>query len=731
MLKKYLLVFSLVFFYFNSNAGHEEGGVIINYRSLASLNGDSLEYEVTVYSIYSLAGISAPTTFSVNLSSSCFPNSNISLPRISSSSGGLLPLLGADYCAPSLNISANSGLGLYKDTIILPGKCADFRFSVSSGFGRYNFTANIASSFGTNYFFVTLDNMSGPNSCPQVEQSDILQAACLLKPLNLYGFTDPDGDSLVFKPSTPLNISGPTITALSYSLGYSQSNPVNSPTGYSMDPLTGVVNTTLNTVGAFAIGIKFEEYRLDTALGVKVLIAKGRFIMNLIGASSCSPLPIKIDHSLSSNSDSVQCGDKFIQFRTTRKADQSSLTSTGSEFDISSNRNPALSVIAAQFLSDTIIEIELNQTINSNDTILLSMGDGTDTNTVYSICGKEVDPNSDTLRFYSSVTTPINSQFTYSSNLLDINFQSGTADSIVWNFGDGTPVLINSNSPNHIYSAPGTYNVQLTVYNFCGDMWSSSQTIIVCDSIEAHLNYSISGDTLFFDANASFGANNFHWNFGDGDSALIANGRHVFTSGGTYTVIFTAENDCGDTSIISFIIETCIQPVAWWTYSIVSTTQNGMIVNFNGSSSTNATRYIWDFGDGTLDSSSLSPSHTYLTPSLSYLVSLTIYNSCSDMANKTYRLDQIGLEEASFINSIQVYPNPAQNNIHISWDAGIEKELSLILYSLEGKVVLESTLGGEMEGDSKVDVSQLSPGYYTLRILGGNNILNKKVLIKQ
>lgn len=727
MLKKYLLVFSLVFSFFNSHAGHEEGGMIINYRSLATLNGDSLEYEVTVYSVFSLMGISAPTSITVNLTSGCFPNSNIALPRVSSSSGGLLPLLGADYCAPGLNISSNSGLGFYRDTITLPGKCADFRFSLSSGFGRYNFTANMASSFGTNYFFVTLNNLNGPNSCPIVKQSDIVQAACLLKPLTLYGFIEVDGDSVVYKPSTPLNISGLSISPLSYSIGYSQSNPVGSPTGYFLDSSTGVVKASLNTVGVFAVGIKFEEYRLDTALGLKVLISKGRFIMNLYGASSCSPLPIKIDHSLSPNSDSLQCGDKFIQFRTTRRAEISTLTAAGSEFDISSNRNPALNVIGAEFLSDTVIEIELNQSINGNDTILLSISDGSDTNTIFSICGKEIIQNSDTLKFYSTVTTSINSQFTFSSNLLDVNFQSGLADSIVWNFGDGSPVLINSNNPNHLFSSPGSYVVQLSLYNFCGDVFSSSQTITVCDSLEANLSYSVSGDTLFFNGNSTIGASSYNWNFGDGDSSSIANGQHVFTSGGTYTVVLTAKNDCGDTSIISIIVETCLAPTAFWTYTIISTTQNGMNVNFDGSSSANATRYIWDFGDGTIDSSSLSPSHTYTTPSLSYLVSLTIFNSCSDMANKTYRLDQVGLEEASFLHSIEIYPNPAKNQLFIEWDTEYSKDIFITLFSVEGKKILEKEIVNEENDQIRIDISHFPIGCYTIQIKTNDGLVNRKV----
>tara|TARA_R110002072_G_scaffold95702_3_gene210908 strand:+ start:494 stop:2689 length:2196 start_codon:yes stop_codon:yes gene_type:complete len=731
MSKKYLLALSLVFCFFYSKAGHEEGGVIITYKSLADVTGDSLEYEITVYSVYSLLGVSAPTSLNISLTSSCFPNSNISLARVNSSTGGLLPLLGADYCAPSLNVSANSGLGLYRTTIILPGKCADFRFSLSSGFGRYNFTANMASSFGTNYFFITLNNLHGPNSSPQVDQADILQAACLLKPLSLYGFIEADGDSVVYSPSTPLNISGTSISAISYNLGYNQQNPVNSPTGYNLDSSTGVVTTSLNTIGAFAIGIKFVEYRMDTALGVRVEIAKGRYIMNLIGASSCSPLPIKIDYPSTANSDSLDCSEKFIQIKTTRRAEVSSLTANGSEFNINSKRNPSLSIVAAQFLSDTIIEIELNQGISANDSISLSISDGTDTNTIYSICGKEVAQNSDTLTFYSTQLSPLNANFSFTSNLLNANFQTSLADSIRWNFGDGSAILINSTNPNHIYSSPGTYIVQLEKFDICGGSFSTSQSITICDSIVAALSYSVSGDTLFFDAQSSFGANNFHWDFGDGDSSLVANGKHVFTNGGTFNVLLTVENDCGDTSQISIVVETCLAPSAFWTYTIVSTTQNGMNVNFDGTASSNATKYVWDFGDGSpKDSSSLSPSHIYTTPSLSYLVSLTIYNACSDKSQKSYRLDEIGLKEIDFISSFELFPNPASESLNLSWTNDFKEEIELNLFSSDGKLLLNQKIS-KLNNEITLDVSNIPIGLYSLEVLSSSGGFHRKVLIQR
>lgn len=67
--------------------------------------------------------------------------------------------------------------------------------------------------------------------------------------------------------------------------------------------------------------------------------------------------------------------------------------------------------------------------------------------------------------------------FTYSISNKQISFFSNiqSADSIVWNFGDGSEVS-NEENPVYAYSEDGTYEVTLTAFNDCGES-KSTQTI--------------------------------------------------------------------------------------------------------------------------------------------------------------------------------------------------------------------------------------------------------------
>jgi gliding motility-associated-like protein len=60
------------------------------------------------------------------------------------------------------------------------------------------------------------------------------------------------------------------------------------------------------------------------------------------------------------------------------------------------------------------------------------------------------------------------------NNPLLVNFFSTSieADSLVWDFGDGSPLVINEVNPVHQYSAIGEYLVNLTVYNTSNPAWT-------------------------------------------------------------------------------------------------------------------------------------------------------------------------------------------------------------------------------------------------------------------
>ncbi len=72
-------------------------------------------------------------------------------------------------------------------------------------------------------------------------------------------------------------------------------------------------------------------------------------------------------------------------------------------------------------------------------------------------------------------------------------------------------------------------------------------------------------------------------------------------------------------------------------------------------------------------------------------------------------------------NSIKLYPNPAIDFISFS---GVDNG-RIFIYDMSGKQVLETTV----LTDKRINISALSTGVYTVKIISGNNIISKKLNI--
>jgi gliding motility-associated-like protein len=105
-----------------------------------------------------------------------------------------------------------------------------------------------------------------------------------------------------------------------------------------------------------------------------------------------------------------------------------------------------------------------------------------------------------------------------------------------WNSGATTPSIE--------VSQPGTYTVTAT--NTCGS--STAQLTVVQNTVTASfISDSITGRaalTVNF-TNNSIGGTTYSWSFGDGSSSALQNPTHIFTAGGTYTVLLTVTNGNG------------------------------------------------------------------------------------------------------------------------------------------------------------------------------------------
>jgi gliding motility-associated-like protein len=208
-------------------------------------------------------------------------------------------------------------------------------------------------------------------------------------------------------------------------------------------------------------------------------------------------------------------------------------------------------------------------------------------------------------------------------------FPAGNLNDFQWNFGDGNTG--SGASVQHIYTAPGTYTVSLTVSNPQGCTDNISQTIEIFPSPTA--DFSMSGvcvglPTLFTDLSAPEPGGTltaWTWNLG-GIIDTQQNPTRTFTNPGTYTIRLIVENanGCQDTLEQPLVIpdetqmsfsfaDACAEEVVSFTDNSVPPT-GGTISS-----------RVWDFGDGST-AVSANPSHAYTNPG-TYTVTLTSTNS--------------------------------------------------------------------------------------------------------
>jgi vibriolysin len=198
--------------------------------------------------------------------------------------------------------------------------------------------------------------------------------------------------------------------------------------------------------------------------------------------------------------------------------------------------------------------------------------------------------------------TPGTNQVSFSNTTIDSRI-----DSWGWNFGDGN--TSNAVSPNHPYSASGTYNVVLNAFNQSGTLLASWQQPVTATTTTTP-KITLATDGLSVTLNAATSVtpvgSTFSWDFDDntpvGTSEQVV---HTYAAAGNYNVTLTvinADNPQGKSTLKAItVIDSSYQ--AEFTTSVA----NNLDVTFNNNAAipadlsttaTNAT-LTWDFGDGT------------------------------------------------------------------------------------------------------------------------------------
>jgi PKD repeat protein len=138
-----------------------------------------------------------------------------------------------------------------------------------------------------------------------------------------------------------------------------------------------------------------------------------------------------------------------------------------------------------------------------------------------------------------------------------VNYQgaaSANVDTWSWNFAGGNPLTSTDQNPTVIYFQPGVYGVELTTTNTAGmNKIVKTNFVTVNASIVPDFNIILVGKTITLD-NKTIGADQYIWNFGDGNTSTDKNPVHTYAKSGDYNVTLLINKAGCSSSITKAII---------------------------------------------------------------------------------------------------------------------------------------------------------------------------------
>jgi len=107
------------------------------------------------------------------------------------------------------------------------------------------------------------------------------------------------------------------------------------------------------------------------------------------------------------------------------------------------------------------------------------------------------------------------------------------------------------------------------------------------------------------------------------------------------------------------------------------------------------------------------------------------WDGSSDSPDAWYEADDSYCDENDITDSnddelVKIYPNPVQNILHLDWLIETNETMQVDLFNAVSNRQMSITMGME---DNEINVSELEPGYYFLRVETGRKVQIQKVLI--
>ncbi|MCF8244899.1 MAG: PKD domain-containing protein [Saprospiraceae bacterium] len=337
-----------------------------------------------------------------------------------------------------------------------------------------------------------------------------------------------------------------------------------------------------------------------------------------------------------------------------------------------------------------------------------------------------------TLTSYVTVSTVPTVGFTSAVNGASVMFTntSANATSYLWTFGDGGTSM--EANPIYTYTADDVYTVTLTATNECGQSVVTHQVVIATTAPQAFFSAEPTTGcapiTVVFNNESSANAQTFEWSFPGGTPATSTemNPTVTYSAAGSYNVTLIATNPLGSDTYeqTGFVVVSDVPTPAF------TRTANFNVVTFNNTS-TNATSYEWNFGDGSPISTEPNPVHTYAAGG-QYMVTLTATNECgTESTTIEITVQANGVDDIPGISRFDVFPNPNSGRFTLVMEGAPQTELELSFTNVLGQRLLSEKAdfrSGHLTRD--FSFSQLSAGVYILQVKSGEKAMFKKLVIE-
>jgi len=274
--------------------------------------------------------------------------------------------------------------------------------------------------------------------------------------------------------------------------------------------------------------------------------------------------------------------------------------------------------------------------------------------------------------------------------------------------------------------AVGTYFVVVTDANGCNATASATVNDISggTASISASTNASCNG-ACDGDATASMTGGTPPYAYLWDDPFMPITPTIFSLCAGTYNVTVTDINGCADTSSVTITEPPAPDITTFSNDATPGACDGNAIVSVNGGTPPYA--YQWDAAAGsqtTTIADSLCPG--------TYAVTVTDAKGCTyvdsvNVGNTT------GINNQYSINNIQlkVYPNPSTGEFMIMLNILKKQDIEIKLLNIAGQLIFREKMDNLSGSCSKVfDVKDYAKGVYTLQIIGGEGVINTKIVVE-